>query len=36
MRNFKVLESFRFVGALIIATGHLFHWTRNYNKFIFI
>ena len=33
MKKFKVLETFRFIGALTIATGHCFHWTGNENRF---
>lgn len=35
MRNFKVLETFRFIGALLIATGHFIYWTGNNENFPF-
>lgn len=31
MRNFKVLETFRFIAAIFVAIGHLFFWNGNFN-----
>lgn len=30
-RNFRVLETFRFIAAIFVALGHLFFWNQNFN-----